>query len=347
MIERLARFVLLVVVLLVAAPSGVLAQERTGGQEQAEGEAGWITVRPGDTLFSISRRHEVSIDDLRAWNDLSGNAIRAGMRLRIAPPIQSTSPPATEKATEEATGASEVSPVSDDEVEALDSDPAPDDSAAVAVQEVGTVTPLGGGMVAVTIGQGETLFSLANRFALTADSLAALNPGLPAALEAGMVVIVPDDRVARIRVVKPGDTLFNIARDEGVSVSRLREMNRLSGSSIRVGQQLTVPSASVGSDDSVNLPAAGQFSIRPYPDALDGRTLSTGRTYDEETFLVGHPELPAGSIVLVSTSTGAHAFAEVIETAPVRRPAFIEGSRKLFEALSLQTGETVTLHRVR
>jgi LysM repeat protein len=213
--------------------------------------------------------------------------------------------------------------------------------------EIGTVTPLGGGMVAVTIGRGETLYALANRFALSADSLAVLNPGLPSALESGMVVIVPEDRISRTRTVKPGDTLFHIAREEGVSLARLRALNGISGSSLRIGQELTVPSASVNSSGAINLPDAGQFSIRPYPEALSGRTVSIGRTYRHDAFQIGHPSLPAGSVVLVSTATGSHAFAEVIETAPARRPFFIEGSRKLFEVLSLNAGDRVILHRVR
>lgn len=336
MTSRTVWMLLIVAGMLFALPVEAQGQESNEQQEQTE-DTGWITVRPGDTLFSISRRHEVNVQDLRSWNNLTGNAIRAGMRLRIAPPenqpVDEARPDRPEQQTEDA---------QDSEVEGGERDASVPPST-----EIGTVTPLGGGMVAVTIGEGETLYSLANRFALSADSLAALNQGFPTALESGMVVIVPDDRVSRTRTVKPGDTLFQIARDEGVSVARLRELNGISGSALRIGQELTIPSASVPSSSAMNLPEAGQFSIRPYPEALSGRTVSTGRTYQHNAFQIGHPSLPAGSIVLVSTVTGSHAFAEVIETAPVRRPSFIEGSRKLFDTLSLNAGDRVTLHRVR
>jgi membrane-bound lytic murein transglycosylase D len=40
-------------------------------------------VRKGDTLFSIARRHGVSVENLRAWNRLKGSALSIGDRLQI------------------------------------------------------------------------------------------------------------------------------------------------------------------------------------------------------------------------------------------------------------------------
>jgi membrane-bound lytic murein transglycosylase D len=40
-------------------------------------------VRRGDTLFQISRRFQVTVADLRRWNSLEGDVVRAGQRLVI------------------------------------------------------------------------------------------------------------------------------------------------------------------------------------------------------------------------------------------------------------------------
>jgi membrane-bound lytic murein transglycosylase D len=40
-------------------------------------------VRKGDTLFSIARRHGVSVENLRLWNRLRGSVIAIGDRLQI------------------------------------------------------------------------------------------------------------------------------------------------------------------------------------------------------------------------------------------------------------------------
>jgi LysM repeat protein len=41
-------------------------------------------VRRGDTLGGIARRFGVSVQQLRAWNDLPGSRIYPGQRLQIA-----------------------------------------------------------------------------------------------------------------------------------------------------------------------------------------------------------------------------------------------------------------------
>lgn len=340
---------LLLLLALAAALSGlprlVHAQEQS--TEVAE-EEGWIVVRPGDTLFSISRRYEVSVDELRQWNDLADSGIRAGMRLRIEPPP-------TEADQSEASDEGAIpDPASDSTAVATDSSGTSDSSSTsanprpdpVEDRAAGSITSLGTGMVAVTLGSGETLYSLANRFALSPDSLSALNPGLPTALETGMLIIVPQDRVTRERTVRRGETLFGIARDEGITVDQLREVNDLSGSSLSVGQRLRIPASSIPEGGGLNLPKAGEFSIRPYPGVLSGRTLTDGQTFQSDAFQIGHPSLPAGSIVLVESKEGQHAFAEVVERAPARHPVYIEGSRTLFEALSLSAGDVVSLYRV-
>lgn len=40
-------------------------------------------VAKGETLFGISRRYEVSVDQIKEWNNLSGNTINVGQNLRV------------------------------------------------------------------------------------------------------------------------------------------------------------------------------------------------------------------------------------------------------------------------
>jgi N-acetylmuramoyl-L-alanine amidase len=52
-----------------------------------------------------------------------------------------------------------------------------------------------------------------------------------------------EDRSVRWYVIRRGDTLTGIAQQYKVSVSRIRSVNKLHGSSIKVGQVLTIPPA--------------------------------------------------------------------------------------------------------
>jgi peptidoglycan endopeptidase LytF len=55
------------------------------------------TVQPGDTLFAIARRYNVSIDSIRMWNSLRSDSLSVGQQLRVAPPsgagVTSAPPP--------------------------------------------------------------------------------------------------------------------------------------------------------------------------------------------------------------------------------------------------------------
>ena len=46
---------------------------------------GYYTVTRGDTLYSLSRRYGVTVDDLKNWNNLNSDLIRIGQELRVSP----------------------------------------------------------------------------------------------------------------------------------------------------------------------------------------------------------------------------------------------------------------------
>jgi membrane-bound lytic murein transglycosylase D len=48
--------------------------------------ARYHTVRAGDSLWTIARRYGVRVADLRRWNDVEGDLVRVGQRLRVAAP---------------------------------------------------------------------------------------------------------------------------------------------------------------------------------------------------------------------------------------------------------------------
>lgn len=53
-------------------------------------------VRPGETMFSISKQYEVSVDELKRWNSLGGNDLRIGQLLFVAPPAKGVTAPAAQ-----------------------------------------------------------------------------------------------------------------------------------------------------------------------------------------------------------------------------------------------------------
>ena len=73
--------------LLAGRGNAPVAAARVAASEP-EAREGGVTrtvyrVRKGDTLFSIARRHGVSVENLRVWNRLKGSALSIGDRLQI------------------------------------------------------------------------------------------------------------------------------------------------------------------------------------------------------------------------------------------------------------------------
>ncbi len=60
-----------------------LVDAKTAATKPADGKMVIYVVKRGDTLWDIAKAYAVTPDDLRAWNDLGKNSIRAGQELVI------------------------------------------------------------------------------------------------------------------------------------------------------------------------------------------------------------------------------------------------------------------------
>ncbi|MEF8824367.1 MAG: LysM domain-containing protein [Desulfohalobiaceae bacterium] len=75
---------------LASLEDRLVNRQDAGGETQAGGEsrsgARWHTVEKGETLFRISQRYDVSVEQLREWNDLGKEEyIQPGQELQVAP----------------------------------------------------------------------------------------------------------------------------------------------------------------------------------------------------------------------------------------------------------------------
>lgn len=65
----------------------VLAEQKkshlTTSEHQAKKQVSWYRVQPGDSLWAIARKFELSTGQLKSWNNLKSNRIHPGIRLKI------------------------------------------------------------------------------------------------------------------------------------------------------------------------------------------------------------------------------------------------------------------------
>ena len=222
------------------------------------------TVAKGESLGSIARRYDVSVDAIVRMNKIANrNRIYVGTELVIPVPG--------------ATGAAAVPPTS------TGSSPAPapapgatswhtvrsgENLASIAsrygatVQDlmtwndlsdpdrirsgqrlrVGAGTPSGASTVKYTVKSGDTLSGIAAHFGISAAQLQRDNDISNAArIKVGQVLEVRTDTAGwSVYTVKAGDNLGSIARRHGCTVSDLQAWNGLKSSTIHPGQQLRI-----------------------------------------------------------------------------------------------------------
>ena len=100
---------------------------------------------------------------------------------------------------------------------------------------------------------GDTVAGIAAKTGVTPNALKAANKLKGSPLLANQILVIPPKKVRKTLklnpssvprgeeyVVKKGDTLSGIAGKTGVSVSELRELNRLRGNALKAGQKLAL-----------------------------------------------------------------------------------------------------------
>lgn len=99
-----------------------------------------------------------------------------------------------------------------------------------------------------TVKPGDSLYSIALRFHCSIEDLIELNNLTSNELEVGMeLLVLTKEMMEKIRrnsevyFVLPGDSLYQIAKERGTTVEKIKAVNRLTSNKLSVGQKLLLP----------------------------------------------------------------------------------------------------------
>lgn len=178
------------------------------------------TVEKGDTLYSIARKYNTTVNDIINLNYLKSNNLSVGQVIRIPETYYNY-----------------------DEMSAPN-------------------------YITYTVKPGDTLYSIASNNGVSVDTIISDNVLPNNNLSVGQVLRLrvsdgevlecfgpdfdlPEEIVPSVTyVVKAGDNLYNIAKQYNTSVSEIVRLNSLSNNNLSVGQQLLIPTADVSDNSS-------------------------------------------------------------------------------------------------
>lgn len=195
------------------------------------------TVRSGENLGLIARKYNVSVNQIKQWNNMKGTLIHPGQQLIIFPSVNyahvpsstpKTSPPATTQSKENSSAANNADP--------------PAEAASYHYVRSGENLAMIAGKYGCTVEDIKTWNGLKNNTIYPkqklkvsgGQTLAQANPSSPAS---------PKDTPSNVvyYTVKKGDTLWDIANQyKGVSVEDIKKWNNLGSSKLQVGQKLKI-----------------------------------------------------------------------------------------------------------
>ena len=216
----------------ITGATPVLARAGDGGPS-----VDWAThhVRPGETLSGIAARHGTSVTRLRTENNLQGNRILAGQRLRVPVYTQGRTAVVAD-ATSSGGPAPQASAGNEESSPERPPAPAPSASASTSSAAVGGASH--------RVARGESLWTIARRYGVTEADLRRANGISGSRILVGQELTIPaaGGAVPSTHRVARGESLWTIARRHGTTVEDLRQANGI-GSSGRIvpGQELVIP----------------------------------------------------------------------------------------------------------
>lgn len=206
------------------------------------------TVQNGDSLWSIAKKFNVSVEDLKLANNLTSNLLRVGQVLKI---------PVEEKPE---TGNYTVYMVkSGDSLYSIAR------KYGLTVDELVSYNNLSSTNLKLnqqllipkkdtiveedvyTVKSGDTLYSIAQKYNTTIDDIMKLNNLTTSVLSLGQKLKIPqvlEPSGGIDYVVKSGDNLYSIAQKYNTTVNEIKSLNNLSSNLLSVGQTLKIPSQS-------------------------------------------------------------------------------------------------------
>ena len=201
------------------------------------------TVQKGDTLYSISKKFNTTVEMLKQLNNLSSNNLSVGKILKIP---SSTSNYYTVKKGDTLYSIATKNNTTVDLIKELN-------NLNTNTLSIGQILKLPSTeiieipeTITYTVKKGDTLYSIAKTYDTTVDAIKELNNltsntlSINTTLQIPTIKTIETPTTTKTHIVEPGDTLYSLARKYNTTVDNIKRLNNLQTNLLTVGQQILI-----------------------------------------------------------------------------------------------------------
>lgn len=208
------------------------------------------TVQRGDTLYNIARNYGLTVDELKALNNLTSNELYIGQVLQVKP-IQGNTYVVQRGDTLYSIARKYSVSVNDlKEVNNLNTNILYIGQELLIPSEIVEEDTNGEEIIendnydTYIVKRGDSLWAISKRYDIPLNELISINNLSNNNLKIGQELLIPKQEEIiddGYYIVESGDTLWSIAKKYNISVNDLKEVNNLSNNLLSIGQQLIIP----------------------------------------------------------------------------------------------------------
>ena len=196
----------------------------------------YYTVKSGDSLWSIAKKYNVSVFDLKSANGLTSSLLSIGDVLKI-PTVIEDEPKENVYVVKKGDSLYKIAQNYDttvSEIMKLNNLT----STALSIGQILEIPVKNVSNNTYTVKSGDSLYKIAQNNNTTVNELKSLNNLTSNLLSIGQVLKIPTTTSNNTYIVKKGDSLYKIAQNNNTTVDELIRINNLGTTLLSIGQVL-------------------------------------------------------------------------------------------------------------